>query len=311
GAAGGRGPTPAAPQPPKADAEIERLKLEAEIERLKLEQLKMRQADAPAVAADKPSPPDAGTVKTETGPKVVKPEGGRQVALVIGNGAYQALTRLPTPANDARRMATALTAAGYEVEVGTDLNRTAMAERLAQFYAAARGAQVALFYFSGHGVQVNGRNFLLPVDASFREAGASLDIEARAIELQKFLNAASGARTTVAFVDACRDNPLLDESMAKTLYKGVGATKGLAVIKREELSSGQFVGFAAEEGRTAQTGTGEVSTYTAALLRNLSEKGLDISVLHRRVRRQVEEETHGSQSPRAVDDLREEFVLIP
>ncbi|MCE1237834.1 MAG: caspase family protein [Hyphomicrobiales bacterium] len=307
-------PPPPPPQPPAdppkpavppvtplshSASELERLKLQAEIERLKLEQLKLGKASPAAAASEDDRKP----------PVAVAPK-GRRVALVIGNGAYVGAPKLPTSAADAARMSTMLSALGFEVTSGVDLARSAMTADLARFYAAAQGAEVALFYFSGHGVQVNGHNYLLPIDARFDDPQAALDVDGRAVDLQKFINAASGARTVLAFVDACRDNPIVEENLAKTFYKGVGGpTKGLAVVRKEDLGTGQFVGFAADEGKTAQTGDGAVSVYTAALLKILPTPGVDISVLHRRVRRQVEEATRGQQSPRAVDDLREALYL--
>lgn len=293
-------PTASPTTPPPASSELERLKLQAEIERLKLEQLKLGK-----------SPPVASADQGRVPPVAVAPA-GRRVALVIGNGAYAGAPKLPTSAADAARMSAMLTALGFEVTTGVDLARTAMTADLARFYEAARGADVALFYFSGHGVQVNGHNYLLPIDARFDDPQAALDIDGRAVDLQKYINAASGAHTVLAFVDACRDNPIVEENLAKTFYKGVGGpTKGLAVVRKEDLGTGQFVGFAADEGKTAQTGDGAVSVYTAALLKILPTPGVDISVLHRRVRRDVEEATRGQQSPRAVDDLREALYLAP
>jgi len=293
-------PTSETPTTPRSTAELERLKLQAEIERLKLEQLKLSQGATASPAKDRdvaaPPPPPAG----------------RRVALVIGNGAYVGVPKLPTPVRDATRMAVMLRGLGFEVTVGTDLARSAMTADLATLYDQAKGADVALFYFSGHGVQVNGHNYLLPTDARFDDPQAALDIDGRAVDLQKYINAAGGAKTVLAFVDACRDNPIVEESMAKTFYKSVGGqTKGLAVVPRETLAPGQFIGFAADEGRTAQTGVGDVSVYTDALLRMLPTPGEDISVLHRRIRLDVEKATGGQQSPRAVDDLRGAMILSP
>lgn len=285
-----------------SSSDLERLRLEAEIERLRVEKLKLEQQQVGSKAE--------GPGGTESG-KAKLPE-GRRVALVIGNGAYGALTPLPTPVNDARVLAERLAALGYEVTLGIDRNRAEMAEMLAQFYAVAEGAGVALFYFSGHGMQIEGRNYLLPVDAAFASPSAFLDADARAIDLQKFIAASSTARIGVAFVDACRDNPVLEKSVTANLFKGsAGMTKGLAVVRRENLNAGQFVGFAAEPGKTAETGRGEVSVYTQALLKGLAEPGLDVSIMHRRIRTEVEQATNGRQSPRYVDDLADAFTLNP
>lgn len=237
---------------------------------------------------------------------------GRRIALVIGNGAYLAAPKLATPANDADRMTAKLKGLGFEVIAGIDLARPPMTSDLAAFYARAQGAEVALFYFSGHGIQVKGHNYLLPIDADFAAPGAAFDVEARAIDLQKFLDAAGGAKVLLAFIDACRDNPVVEEKLASTFYKGIGgATKGLAVLPKEAVRPNQFVVFASEEGKTAQTGTGTVSVFTEALLDHLGAPGEDISVAYRKIRAEVERLTGGQQSPRSVDDLRGEMVLAP
>ena len=278
-----------------------------------------------ATGASPPAPPDGGkptlsppepgkataTPQSPPEPATTAPT-GRRVALVIGNGAYRAAPKLPTPTMDATRMKTKLAALGFEVISGTDLARSGMTGDLAAFYAASKGAEVALFYFSGHGIQVRGHNYLLPTDADFSEPGAALDVEARAVDLEKFLQAAGEAKTVLAFIDACRDNPLVEEKLAQTFYKGLGGpTKGLAVIPKEQVRPNQFIVFASEEGKTAQTGSGDVSVFTAALLDHLGRPGEDIALAYRKIRSAVESATGGQQSPRSVDDLRNEMVLSP
>lgn len=282
------------------EADLERLRLQAEIERLRLEKLQLEQQQAGGTTVGPGTPGGTATM----------PEGPR-VALVIGNSAYTAVTPLTTPANDARALGQRLASLGYEVMLGVDKSRREMAELLAQFYAKAPGAAVALFYFSGHGMQIEGRNYLLPIDAVFTNQASFLDVDAQAFDLQKFIAVSSTARISVVFVDACRDNPILEKSLASSLLKGTSVTKGLAVVQRESLNAGQFVGFAAEPGKTAETGTGAVSVYTQALLKQLEEPGLDISIMHRRIRTEVEAATDGRQSPRYVDDLADAFALNP
>ncbi len=286
-----------------ADAELERLRLQAEIERLQLEKLKLAQQGGG-------TPPEQATSGAPAQPAA--PPQGRLVALVIGNGDYASLTQLSTPAGDATAIAKRLAQLGYDVVLGINQNRQQMAELLAGFYAKAQGAGVALFYYSGHGMQIEGRNYLLPTDAAFANEASFLDVDAHAFDLQKFVAISSTARISVVFVDACRDNPLLEKSVVSSLFKGATSmTKGLAVVRRESLNSGQFVGFAAEPGKTAETGTGEISVYTEALLKELQTPGLDVSIMHRRVRSDVEAATNGRQSPRYVDDLTDQFTLNP
>ena len=289
---------------PNADAELERLKLQAEIERLQLEKLKLGQQSGgtPPVPAPSVQPNQPAAV----------PE-GRRVALVIGNSEYASLTQLSTPAADATAIAERLAQLGYDVSLGVNQNRQQMAELLSGFFTKAQGAGVALFYYSGHGMQIEGRNYLLPTDAAFANEASFLDVDAHAFDLQKFVAISSTARISIVFVDACRDDPLLEKSVVSSLFKGVNGSvaKGLAVVQRESLNSGQFVGFAAEPGKTAETGTGEISVYTQALLKELQTPGLDVSIMHRRIRGDVEAATNGRQSPRYVDDLSDTFALNP
>ena len=301
-AVAGQQPGPGAATTP--DGELERLRLQAEIERLQLEKLKLGQ-------------PSGGTptVQPPTGQPTqpAAPPAGRRVALVIGNGAYTSLTQLSTPAADARALGERLAQLGYDVSLGVNQNRQQMAEMLSDFYTKAQGAGVALFYYSGHGMQIGGRNYLLPTDAAFTNEASFLDVDAHAFDLQKFITVSSTARVSIVFVDACRDDPLLEKSIVASLFKGTtgSVSKGLAVVQRESLDSGQFVGFAAEPGKTAETGTGEISVYTQALLKELQTPGLDVSIMHRRIRSDVEAATNGRQSPRYVDDLSDTFALNP
>jgi hypothetical protein len=311
-AGAGQQPEPGSSQTPAAaatgsngDAELERLKLQAEIERLQVEKLKLTQqaGGTPTVQAPSANP---------TPPAAAAPQ-GRLVALVIGNGEYASLTQLSTPAADATAIAQRLAQLGYDVALGINQNRQQMAELLSGFYTKAQGAGVALFYYSGHGMQIEGRNYLLPTDAAFANEASFLDADAHAFDLQKFVTVSSTARISVVFIDACRDDPLLEKSIVSSLFKGAtgSVAKGLAVVQRENLNSGQFVGFAAEPGKTAETGTGEISVYTEALLKELQTPGLDVSIMHRRVRSNVEAATNGRQSPRYVDDLADQFALNP
>ena len=302
--AGSQMPAPGAATGSTADAELERLKLQAEIERLQVEKLKLGQQLGGTPAVQEPS-------GQPTQPAAV-PQ-GRLVALVIGNGDYASLTQLSTPAADAAAIARRLAQLGYDVALGINQNRQQMAELLSGFYSKAQGASVALFYYSGHGMQIEGRNYLLPTDAAFVNEASFLDVDAHAFDLQKFVAVSSTARISVVFVDACRDDPLLEKSIVSSLFKGAAGSvsKGLAVVQRESLNSGQFVGFAAEPGKTAETGTGEISVYTEALLKQLQTPGLDVSIMHRRVRSDVEAATNGRQSPRYVDDLADQFALNP
>ena len=243
------------PQPAVAGAEIERLKLEAEIERLKLEQLRMRQSAAPA-PADKPAPAESGARTAETRPppepKAVKPDGGggRQVALVIGNCAYQAVTPLPTPANDARRwprrwLAAWLRGPGSPSISAPPRNGRA-AGRSSSPRRAARASRCSTSPVtacrSGPQLPAAGRR-RLPRPGRLRSTST------RARSTCRSSSRASAPAPRVGVRRRLPGQPAARRSMASSLLKGVSITKGLAVIKRESLTRGQFVGFAAETAR--------------------------------------------------------------
>ena len=151
-----------------------------------------------------------------------------KVALVIGNGAYINANKLPNPPNDASDMSEALRQLGFTVIGGTDLDYAAMGAKIGEFEDAARDADVTLFFYAGHGLQVNGRNFLVPINAKL-DRESSLQFEA--IDAETVLRSMSGSgKTAIALLDACRDNPL-SRSFARSLGKtrSTAVQQGLAV----------------------------------------------------------------------------------
>ncbi len=212
----------------------------------------------------------------------------RRVAFVVGNSAYRYVTELKNPANDTAAIAKGFADAGYEV-VGPllDLDLRAMQSAIGDFALKAAEADVAVLYFAGHGVEFNGENYLLPVDAEIeRESEA----EARAIKLSAVITAARNSRQLkVVILDACRDNPLA----AVTATHSVG--KGLANI---EPSAGVLVAFAARHGTSALDGTGgNNSPFTTALLAQLAKPGTDVVDLFTEVAKDVRKTTTGLQEP--------------
>jgi hypothetical protein len=230
----------------------------------------------------------------------------RRVALVIGNAAYQHTPRLANPGNDARRMAALLREAGIEVIEGLDLTRQQMDARLREFGDRLEGGAVGIFFYAGHGLQVAGENYLLPVDARLQR---ERDLEFEAVPLARVLRVMEDAvATRLIFLDACRDNPL-----AQTLARSMGTRsaaigRGLGAVTA---GRGTMVSYATQPGNVALDGDGENSPFTAALLRHLTEPGLDVSLAMRRVREAVLTQTGQRQVPWEHSSLVGEVVLVP
>jgi uncharacterized caspase-like protein len=217
----------------------------------------------------------------------------RRVALVIGNGAYQHASTLPNALMDADAMAALLRNVGFEVTEGVDLKREGMMARLNEFAAKVQGADVALLYYAGHGIAVDGKNYLIPVDTDLNSGldvklGAAIDV-AVAVEIM------APARVKLVFLDACRDNPFTSKIRAAARTRSVTILSGLTEMKPNE---GTLIAFAAGPGETALDGKpGENSPFTRALLRNIAEPGVEISRALTKVRAQVSEETNRAQLP--------------
>ncbi len=220
----------------------------------------------------------------------------KRVALVVGNAAY-AERPLANPVNDARLMQTTLRSLGFEVQIVTNADRRGLLSSLREFEGRAREAEVAVFYFAGHGAQVGGANYLIPVNAPIR---SDSDLPDEAVDAASVLRRLEEARARVALVilDACRDNP----------YPGSqrSASRGLA---RMNAPTGTIVAYATAPGSTAEDGAGTNGTYTAALARHLATPGLDIKEVFDQTAQEVERVTNGRQRPREDVGLRGRFVL--
>jgi uncharacterized caspase-like protein len=229
----------------------------------------------------------------------------RRVALVIGNGAYRNAPELVNPTNDARAMAALLRDLDFEVLEGEDLEREAMEDLIVRFEEAARAADVALAFYAGHGVQVGGRNFLLPVEARLEQR-----VDLRRLVPADWLieDAGLAGRLALVILDACRDNPLVRTLQAKERSLGVG--HGLALA--QDLPANMLVAYATGANATAADGTGANSPFTEALLENLRTPGLEVGLAFRRVRDSVVTLTGGNQQPATYGSLGgQEFYLAP
>lgn len=214
-----------------------------------------------------------------------------KAALVIGNGAYRNVQPLVNPPNDAADMAAALKGIGYSVTLVKDGDLSAMNDGLRAFLRDADHADSALIFYSGHGVQVKGRNYLIPVSAQISD---ELDLDTQTVSLDKLLELVdgAGAKVRIVILDSCRDNPL-----TRTLVRGAG-TRGLARVDLDAASAkGTLIAYSTAPGSVAQDGTGRNSPFTTALLAHMTVPGLDIRQMFGQVRADVDQATQGAQTP--------------
>lgn len=233
------------------------------------------------------------------------PAAAKRVALVVGNSDYRYTSGLRNPRNDASDMATALRRLGFSVISGTDLGVEGFYDKIAQFSAATRGASVALFFYAGHGIQVDGENYLAPVDAELRE---KFDLGRRAIALDDVIEAMQG-ETRLVFLDACRSNPF-----SRFMSRTRGASRGLARVHAgggPANGGGTLIAFATAPDDVADDGTGRNSPFTAALLRHISAPGMSVTDMLTRVRKTVMDSTGGRQVPWSNDALLQVFHFVP
>jgi uncharacterized caspase-like protein len=218
----------------------------------------------------------------------------RRVAFVVGNGAYKNVQPLPNPPIDAKSMAGVLRNVGFEVVEGTNLTRDKMTERLLEFGKKAQGADVALFFYAGHGIAISGTNYLLPIDADIKsemdvKLGAAINID---LTLDQTM---SDAKVKLVFLDACRDNPFAAKIKSNSATRSVNVQTGLAEMKSGE---GTLIAFATGPGQTALDGQeGTNSPFTRALMANIAKPGVEIQQAMTQVRAQVNEETNKGQLP--------------
>ena len=215
-----------------------------------------------------------------------------RVALVIGNAAYeQEAAVLRNPVNDAAAVAAVLRRLGFEVIEGRDLDRDEFFDQIAAFDKAGGGAEIALFFYAGHGLQVDGRNYLAPVDMKLE---TRQDLRRSAIELGAVLEVMR-SETNLLILDACRNNPLAgDLARSLGLSRATAASRGLA---RVQSASGTLIAYATEPGSVAADGAGKHSPYTSALLEHLETPGLSVNDLFTQVTASVLSRTGGKQKP--------------
>jgi len=240
---------------------------------------------------------DRGVAARPTGQAA--PGGEKRAALVIGNGAYDAAP-LRNPVNDARAMAAALREAGFDVTPLENADQRAMEEGVRTLAGKLAGGGVGLFYFAGHGVQVAGRNYLVPVGSRLE---SEADARYRALDAGWVLEslAGAGARVSVLILDACRDNPFTRS------FRSAG--RGLAAL---DAPAGTLVAYATAPGSVAADGSGENGVFTGALVRHIrADRGVDVEALLRGVSAEVQQATGGKQVPFRSSSLTGDFYFHP
>ena len=228
-----------------------------------------------------------------------------RMALVMGNSSYAHGGRLANPVNDAASISKALEAIGFTVVTKTDLGRDGMIGALETFARDSNEADVALVYYAGHGMEIGGTNYLLPIDATL---AADTDVEFEAVPVDRVMTAVGRAhRLKVVILDACRNNPYLDAMKRANGQRDISV--GLA---KPVAASGMLIAYAAREGSTSADGAGGDSPYATSLAHHLSETGVDVRILFGEVHDDVLKATGGKQEPSDYDSIGGQgFYLTP
>ncbi|NVO16774.1 MAG: tetratricopeptide repeat protein [Rhodoplanes sp.] len=260
-----------------------------------------------ALLADDRTPPQPGPS--------APPDPGRRIALVVGNGAYAAASPLTNPANDARAVSARLRALGFAVAEGLDADRATLRTLIDGFLRDAATARLALLFYAGHGVQIDGRNYLIPVDAHL---AAGADPTAEMILVDTILAGLDDqVRTNIVVLDACRDNPLAKTAnttatidaggRSVSVRAGLAAPAGLGA--GVTVGAGTLIAFATAPGQVALDGDGDNSPFSASLVRHIGTAGIEIQQMLTRVRSDVVGATKGKQVPWSNSSLLGEVFL--
>lgn len=235
------------------------------------------------------------------GQRSFTPVGGAKKALVIGNATYPAsVGALRNPKNDADDMATTLTSLGFSVTKYTNLTRQQMEEALNQWGKTLRQDDIALFFYAGHGAEVQGQNYLFPIDANPQNE-MQVKYHALPVELLTGWMEHAQTRTNIILLDACRNNPFLRS------FRNSGPQGGLGSMTAP---SGTFIGFAASPGAVAADGTGRNGIYTEAILNHISTPNVTIDQIFNSVNAYVRKATEKKQVPFKNSSLEADFVFI-
>lgn len=218
-----------------------------------------------------------------------------RVALVIGNAAYPGVGALKNPVNDATDMAEKLRTLGFDVILRTDVRQKEMLRSLTEFGDKIRPGSEALFFYAGHGMQVRGRNYLIPVDADIRSESS---VSSEAVDVDQLLDKLTPARLSMVILDACRNNPF------ERSFRGGG--QGLAQINAP---TGTLIAYSTAPGRVAADGDGRNGLYTEQLLAAIDTPGIKVEDVFKRVRAQVVRKSQDAQTPWESSSLTGDFYF--
>jgi uncharacterized caspase-like protein len=232
----------------------------------------------------------------------------RRVALVVGNSGYKHATALRNPGNDATDVAETLKKLGFEVLLGRDLDQQDFAKTIEQFARVLDDADIGLFFYAGHGLQMNDKNYLVSTNARLEN---EFLLSSETIELDAIVRLMeSKAPTNLVFLDACRNNPLTENLRRSLTALKRSAQLGRGLARMEATGRDTLVAFAAAPGQEANDGGGDRnSPFTAALLRHLPKPGLEVSVMLKEVAADVRRDTRNSQRPQQLSDMTKAFYF--
>jgi uncharacterized caspase-like protein len=233
----------------------------------------------------------------------------KRVALIVGNSTYQSVPQLPNPSRDASAVARMFGDAGFDsVDVQLDVGNLEFKRSIRKFEAMADHADIAVIYYAGHGLEIGGTNYLIPIDARL---ASDRDADDEAIPLERLVSSTDGAkRLRLVILDACRDNPFVSTMRRERTAANRAITSGLSKV--EPTSTDTLIAYAAKAGSTADDGGGQHSPFTSALLKNLTVPGLDVRLAFGRVRDDVLKSTGNRQEPFVYGSLGgETMALVP
>jgi tetratricopeptide (TPR) repeat protein len=281
---------------------------------------------APAKAGNQTSVPTPVIIVPGVPPSTSQPSAmkqGRRVALVIGNAAYKNVLELANPHNDAEAVARSLRNIGFDsVTLVSDATREKLVDSLRVFAEEADAADWAMVYYAGHGIELNGQNYLIPVDAKL---AADRDVQFEAVPLAQVLAALDSAKKLrIVLLDACRVNPFMQQmrKTEPTAAVPLDASSGNRIVTRSigrglarvEVRTGPtLVVFAAKDGQAALDGDGPNSPFAVAMVQRIATPGVELNKIFRLVRDDVMEATAGRQEPYTYGSLpgREDFFFVP
>lgn len=231
----------------------------------------------------------------------------KRVALVVGNSAYAHAGTLRNPANDAKAVADALEKLGFDVLVGYDLTGRDFSFKVVDFAEQLKSADVALFYYAGHAIQYEERNYLIPVDA---ELANEFSVKREAIDAIDIVNEMERkAKASLVFLDSCRNNPWADGLRKVLTSSNRSAAIGRGLARIPSSGADTLLVYSAEPGNVAEDGTGDNSPFTTAFLKHVTTPGIDVEVMMKRVTADVREVTSDRQRPERLSKLTIEFYF--